>query len=631
MTRAALYARVSTDEQVQKYGLGSQVHELRTLAGQKGYVVVEGGEFLDDGYSGVSLDRPGLSKLRTATQATAFDVVLIHDPDRLSRKLAHQLVLLDEFDKAGVRVEFLSMPLDHTAEGQLLLNIRGAISEFERLKIRERTSRGKREKARKGLLPHGRAPFGYRPSLTEPGKLVVHEDEARVIRLLFALLLDEQRSLWQITQVLDREGHPAPQGSRWVPSTVKRLVTSEVYIGRMVWNRWAWSGNTRRERPESEWILIPVPAIVQSWQVERAKAQLQRNKALWSGRPTPRFYLLRGLLICGACGRPWHGGAFHGRRRYHCASRNRAYYADFCGTPSWTANRLEAIIWETVTTILRDPDLLESKIETYRTTVGVRDIEIRSAATHVARQISALDRQEQKLLDLYLGEELEDSSVVRAKVAEIAARRQALKARADGLRVRITQDEAAASRRASVKAYCEAAVKGLEALTPQGRRQLLMALVDRVVISPGRLELHGVLPGTTTLSDTVAGIRVCSVAFVTKFFEPLARPLRLRPAVVLGGVALRTGRGVNDDILLVPPREEPTSYRSATRIASKRARMAAAGAIISSPAVLGGAPALARGGLRTTQLGREGGSFAVNGPCLKHRAHLARKSNARTY
>ena len=510
-SRAALYARVSTDDQVQKYGLDSQVHELRALGGHKGYAVAEGCEFLDDGYSGASLDRPGLTKLRAVARAAAIDVVLVHDPDRLSRNLAHQLVLLDEFEKAGVRVEFLTMPRENTPEGQLLLNIRGAISEFERLKIRERTSRGKREKARKGLLPHGRAPFGYRPSAAEPGKLVIHEDEARVIRLLFSLLLDEQRSLWQITKALAREGHPAPQGSRWVPSTVKRLVTSEVYAGRMVWNRWAWTGRTRRERPEAEWIPISVPAIVQSWQVERAKNQLQRNKVLWSGRPTPRFYLLRGLLVCGACGRPWHGGAFHGRRRYHCASRNRAYYAEFCGTGSWTADRLEAVIWETVTGILRDPDLLESKIETYRTTIGVRDIEIRSAAAHLARQIAALERQEQKLLDLYLGDELEDSSVVRAKMTEIAARRQALKVRADGLRVRITQDEAAASRRASVKAYCEAAVRGLEALTQQGRRQLLMALVDRVVISPGRLELHGVLPGTATLSDTVARTSITGV------------------------------------------------------------------------------------------------------------------------
>ena len=502
MTRAALYARVSTDDQVQKYGLDSQVHEQRALAGEKGYALAEGSEFRDDGYSGASLDRPGLTKLRAAARAAAFDVVLVHDPDRLSRKLAHQLVLLDEFDKAGVRVEFLTMPRENTAEGQLLLNIRGAISEFERLKIRERTSRGKREKARKGLLPHGRVPFGYRPSPAEPGKLVVHEDEARVIQLLFTLLLDEQRSLWQITQELTRQGHPAPRGSRWVPSTVKRLVQSEVYIGRMFWNK---------QRPESEWILIPVPAIVQPWQVAAATAQLHKNKALWSGRPSSRFYLLRGLLVCGACGRAWHGGAFHGRRRYHCASRNRAYYAEYCGTGSWTADKLEGLIWDTVTGILRNPALLESKLETYRTTVGVRDVEVQSAAAHVARQIALLDRQEQKLLDLYLGDGLKDSAAVRAKIAEIGARRQALKARAESLRTRMAEDEVVALRRNSIKVYCAAVLKGLACLTPEGRRQFLLTLLDRVVISPNKLEFHGVLPGATVPHDTVADISITGV------------------------------------------------------------------------------------------------------------------------
>jgi site-specific DNA recombinase len=508
MTRAALYARTSVEEG-EKFGLASQVTELRALAAANGYEVVA--EYLDDGHSGATLDRPALGRLRDAVRAGGLTAVLIYDTDRLSRKLAHQLLLLDEFDGAGVLVVFQQTPRQNTPEGMLLLNIKGAIGEFERLKIKERTSRGKREKARRGLLPHGRAPFGYRPSSTEPGKLVIHDDEARVIRLLFTWLLGEQRSLRQITQALDREGHPAPQGSRWVPSTVKRLVTSEVYLGRMVWNRWAWTGRTRRERPESEWIPIAVPAIVHPWQVERAQAQLQRNRTLWSGRPTPRFYLLRGLLVCGACGRPWHGSPSHGRRRYRCASRDRAYYVESCESPSWTAERLEAIIWETVTGILRDPDLLESKLEAYRAKVGVRDVEIRSASAHVARQIATLDRQERKLLDLYLEEEVA-SPAVRVKVAEIAARRQALKARADGLRVRIGEEEAAASRRDSVKTYCNTAVKGLGALTQEGRRQLVLALVDRVVVSRDRLEVHGLLPGT------VAGISMGATVSVPQSY-----------------------------------------------------------------------------------------------------------------
>ncbi len=496
-----LYARVSTSQQGEKFGLSSQLSELRVPAKRHDRPIQE----YTDTITGSEDSRPGLNRM--IADAQPGDVILVHHPDRLSRGgVVHQFLIEEAVLKTGATIEYLLLPRGSQGEAEWILQKTqmASFAEYERAKIKERTMRGKLEAARRGFLPHGRAPFGYRRSTTEPGKLVIHDDEARVIRLLFTMLLDEQRSLWQITQALDRNGHPAPQGSRWVSSTVKRLVTSEVYAGRMVWNRWAWSGRTRRQRPESEWIPITVPAIVQPWQVERAQAQLQRNKALWSGRPTPRFYLLRGLLICGACGRPWHGSVSHGRRRYRCASRDRAFYAESCESPSWKAERLETIIWETVTGILRNPDLLESKLGAYRATVGVRDVEIRSDAAHVARQIATLDRQERKILDLYLDEEV-DSPAVRIKVTEIATRRQVLTARAEALRVRIVTEEAAASRRDSVKAFCETVLKGLGVLTQDGRRRLLLALVDRVVVSQDRVELHGVLPGT------LAGISMTGV------------------------------------------------------------------------------------------------------------------------
>src|SRR5436189_37191 len=102
--RAAIYGRVSTDEQVRKFGLSSQLRELRTFAARKGLTIPQGAEYLDDGYSGAELDRPALTRLREAARAGAFQVLLIHDPDRLARRLSHQLVLLEEFERAGVQL-----------------------------------------------------------------------------------------------------------------------------------------------------------------------------------------------------------------------------------------------------------------------------------------------------------------------------------------------------------------------------------------------------------------------------------------------------------------------------------------------------------------------------------------------
>src|SRR5258708_5270584 len=105
---AAVYARVSTDEQAERYGLSSQVTELRALAAKKGYMVSDSSVFQDDGFSGVSLDRPALARLREAVRGRTFGALLVHAPDRLSRRLAHQLILLEEFKRAGVAVEFLT-------------------------------------------------------------------------------------------------------------------------------------------------------------------------------------------------------------------------------------------------------------------------------------------------------------------------------------------------------------------------------------------------------------------------------------------------------------------------------------------------------------------------------------------
>jgi site-specific DNA recombinase len=492
--RTALYLRVSTDEQAERYGLSSQLTELRALAAKKGWTVSEGGEFVDDGYSGAELDRPALSRLREAIRAGKYDVILIHDPDRLSRRLAHQLLLTEEIERAGVRVEFLTTPREDSAEGRLLLHVKGVLGEYEREKIKERTLRGKRAKARAGLLPTGPIPFGYRQDPKQPGRLVVFEDEAAVIRQIFGWLLEDQRSVRKIAEALDRAGRPAPRGGHWAPSTVKRLLQSEVYVGRMWFNRREWSGTARRLRPEQDWIQIPVPAIVPEWMLAQARAQLTRNQMLFAGRPSPRFYLLRGLLMCGACGRRWHSWPSHGRRRYRCTSRNRFFYLASCGSPSRRADELERVVWETVTGILRNPTLLAQKIEAHRTTLGVRDVEIQSEAVYLERRLGELDRQERKLLELYLGDAMA-SPVLRAKIEEIAAFRKAAKDRWDAVRARLAQDQAEAARQDGIARYCALALQGLDGLTPQGRRQLLLALVDRVVVTGQTLEIHGVLPG----------------------------------------------------------------------------------------------------------------------------------------
>ena len=152
MMRAAIYARVSTPRQARAQNVDDQVERLKAYAEQKGFGLEEEHVYLDEGYSGASLNRPGLDTLRDAAAMAEFEVLLVTAPDRLARKYVHQVLLLEELQGRGCRVEFMERPMSHDPNDQLLLQIRGAVAEYERTLIVERMRRGRLAKLRAGQL-----------------------------------------------------------------------------------------------------------------------------------------------------------------------------------------------------------------------------------------------------------------------------------------------------------------------------------------------------------------------------------------------------------------------------------------------------------------------------------------------
>ena len=144
MKTAAIYARVSSDKQKEEHTIASQTAGLIAFAQSNGYSVPPEWVFEDEGYSGASLVRPGLEKIRDLAAEGHIEAVLIHSPDRLSRKYAYQVLLIEEFSKSGVEAVFLKAPQAETAEDRLLLQFQGMIAEYERAQILERSRRGKR-------------------------------------------------------------------------------------------------------------------------------------------------------------------------------------------------------------------------------------------------------------------------------------------------------------------------------------------------------------------------------------------------------------------------------------------------------------------------------------------------------
>ena len=163
MIPAAIYARVSSDRQKEEKTIASQTAALIKQAQQMAYLVHKEWIFEDEGYSGAVLVRPGLERLRDLAATGQIEAVLIYSPDRLSRKYAYQVLLMEEFSRHGVEVVFINSPKAQTPEEHLLLQFQGMIAEYERAQIAERTRRGKRHRAKGGAVNVlSGAPYGYR-------------------------------------------------------------------------------------------------------------------------------------------------------------------------------------------------------------------------------------------------------------------------------------------------------------------------------------------------------------------------------------------------------------------------------------------------------------------------------------
>ncbi len=198
--QVALYARVSSEHQAEANSIDSQLAELRARIVADGVDLRTVLEFVDAGYSGATLVRPALERLRDVAAAGGLDRLYVHCPDRFARHYAYQVVLWEELTRAGVEVLFLNRPLGQTPEDQLLLQVQGVIAEYERAKFLERSRRGKRYAAQQGrvaILCH--APYGYRYVNQQEGggeaRFDVVFDEAQVVQQVFAWVGQERCTL----------------------------------------------------------------------------------------------------------------------------------------------------------------------------------------------------------------------------------------------------------------------------------------------------------------------------------------------------------------------------------------------------------------------------------------------------
>src|SRR4029077_2471986 len=288
--------------------------------------------FVDDGYSGSILARPGLERLPDQAAAGAIDRLYMLEPDRLSRKYAYQVLILEELTRCGVEVVFLRNPVGRGPEADLLLQVQGMIAEYERAKIMERCRRGKQHAARRGSVNVlSGAPYGYRYVGKHEGdgeaRYQVVAEEARVVRKIFEWVGQERCSIGEVCRRLRREGIPTRTGKpAWDRSVVWAPLRNAAYRGTAAFGK-TRAGEVKpqrlrpqRGRPEQprrpvsrvdtasdDQILIDVPGLVSADLFGAVQAQLEENRRRRRARPGGGLSLLQGLVVCRRCGYGCYG------------------------------------------------------------------------------------------------------------------------------------------------------------------------------------------------------------------------------------------------------------------------------------------------------------------------------------
>jgi site-specific DNA recombinase len=535
MSSAAIYARVSSARQKKDETIGSQTAALRAHAQQLGVEVPEEWVFEDEGHSGATLVRPALERLRDVVAGVGVDVVLCYSPDRLARKLAYQALLIEEFTRAGTRVEFVKGPRGDSPEDALMVQFQGMFAEYEKAQIMERYRRGKAHRARAGSVNVlSGAPFGYRyrrkNDHTGAGYEVL-EGEAATVAELFRRYADGGASIAELTRWLTEQGVPTRTGkSRWDRSVVWGMLRNPAYAGTAIYGKTQVlqqsPGINRRarlegrstprpsktvDRPREDWVEIAVPAIVTAQTFQRAARRLAENKR-YASRNSKVPSLLQGLAACAGCGYGYYRTSTRTTNKtiyyYRCLGSDDYRYEGgrICGNKPVRADYLDTLIWDHITALLADPTLIHDEIDKRLTQARTADPATRqrarlepalaTATATITRMIGAFSEQLITLDEL------------RARMPDLRAHQTNLRAQLHALDTQLADRDAYLKLAVDLDGFLTQLRNHADTSTVTERQHVLRLLVKDVLIGPEKITIRHRIPThnrtTTNSHDTTS-------------------------------------------------------------------------------------------------------------------------------
>lgn len=511
MITVALYARVSSKSQAQNNTIESQIAELKHRIAADKHELLNEYEFKDDGLSGWSLEREGLDALRDKVGEDQIDKIYIHSPDRLSRKSAHQMILLDEFEKAGVEVIFLNHKTENNPESKLLLGMQGLVAEYECTKIMERSRRGKLHRAKKGCVSViGIAPFGYNRIKhvdREKTKFEINEEEAKIVKQIFMWVGQERISIREVIRRLRDKSIRTRTGKKvWCPIIIWKVLRNPAYKGQAAFGKLKRVEKRERNKQkvsicrtdEDSWIYIPVPKIVDEGLFNKVQKQLDENRkrARMQREGGKKKYLLQGLVVCQNCGYAYSGAqcGVEGKKfsYYRCSSTIRITDGrEKCTNKLVRTDMLETAIWEKVKNLLKNPEIIKN--EYHRRIAENKNDE--SSDKKLARRENQIKQGIEKLMeDYYSQENVGDKGYISEEEFKQTMKRMRERLRGIEEEKKKVVDQKAIEKGMnliinSIKSLYSSVKSNLEQLDWQTKRGIIKALVERIQIGYDQVEV----------------------------------------------------------------------------------------------------------------------------------------------
>jgi len=517
MKTAAIYCRVSTEDQGKEgTSLESQRQACLAKARAEGYQVPEELIFIET-YSGLSLDRPELPKLRDTSKNDGIAAIMAYTPDRLCRNGEDILTLAKEFKAQGIKLIFVKEQWEDTLNGKLIAFILGWASEFEAAQIRERTMRGKRARALAGKLPansHAKL-YGYS---YVPGKGVgegiryINEEQAAVVRQMYQWLL-EGLSTDAITYRLRELEIPTPSGKGyWIRSTVLQILKNPAYCGKTYaftrtygMPKYRLKPDTKRKntgiiwKPREQWVEIPhaTPAIISEEIFNTAQEKLAENRRL-ATRNKKHEYLLGGHIYCARCGRAFWGtpgiksrdGKHYEYPFYQCSGRLKKVTPVKCYNKQYNARKLEESVWAEVDKVLTHPESVVYYLEHLQSKNDPSFLRVE--LDRVACLIENRQKQKDRINKAF--QITGDEATFRRDITLVTKEIQDLEREYSNLEVQLTQTSQLDLDIENLRSACELVKHNLKNLSFEEKRFALRALKVRVLVDGDTVSMQGWIP-----------------------------------------------------------------------------------------------------------------------------------------